>query len=347
MSDLFLLGCERSGSTWLANIFDAHPDVELWMEPFADYARIFPGMPDRNTWLGEATPDLRAVLRAGYARLPRLKHPLLHRPGRSPRLLRAEQATLGFARRWLRRGLGAELRRLERYELLHLNTRRTPVARLARKRAAPGCRVTKELRLNFQTGAVRGGFPEARFVVCLRHPGAQIASILGWMARGRLHELGRGLERFAARVREQERLAPFDRALAGLPEAESPEGRLAAWWAINYAVLLGDLEAAAAPHRVIHHERLSRHTADAVAELLDFADLPPDPAVDRYLDWSAATAPRGDEPTETVRRSAEHARRAIREVSEPVRSAVTAVLGRLEGAALLHPALAASAEAAG
>ena len=38
MRPVFILGCERSGSTWLGNIFDAHADVEFWMEPFADYA---------------------------------------------------------------------------------------------------------------------------------------------------------------------------------------------------------------------------------------------------------------------------------------------------------------------
>ena len=73
MSNVFLLGCERSGSTWLANIFDAHPDVELWMEPFADYAELFPAVPDRNAWLGQATPALEVAIRQGYARLPGLK----------------------------------------------------------------------------------------------------------------------------------------------------------------------------------------------------------------------------------------------------------------------------------
>ncbi len=344
MSDVFLLGCERSGSTWLANIFDAHPDVELWMEPFADYAELFPGVPDRNRWLGEATPVLVAALREGYARLPGLKYPLLHRPSGSPRLRRAEQTLLRSARRLLRRGPGAIPRRLERYELLQLNALETPVAQLTRKRSQPCCQLTKELRLNFKVALLRGCFPAARVIVLLRHPGAQVASILGWMERGRLGELARALQAFEARASEQERLAPFAKALAGLPSAGSREGKLAAWWAINYSVLLGDLEAGGVEHRVVSHERLSQATAREIAGLLAFAGLESDAAVDRYLAWSSASAARSDSPTETVRRSAEHSRNAIRDVSEPIRSAVAEVLDRLRDAGLLHDRLDASGE---
>ncbi len=345
MSDVFLLGCERSGSTWLANIFDSHPDVELWMEPFADYAGLFPGVPDRNGWLGEATPALEAALHEGYARLPGLKYPLLHRPGGALQLRRIEQALLCSARRWLRRGLRMNLAALERYELLQLNALETPVAQLTRKQAAPGCRVTKELRLNFKVGLLRGCFPEARFVVAMRHPGAQVASILSWMERGRLGELTRALTPFEARVREQKRLAPFAKALAGLPSAGTREGRLAAWWAINYSVLLGDLEAGGVEHRVVHHEKLSEATATEVSGLLAFAGLAPNAAVDRYLAWSSGSAPRSDSPTETVRRSAQHAQDAIRNVGEPVRSAIAAVLARLRDTGLLHAGLGTSIEA--
>ena len=345
MSDVFLLGCERSGSTWLANIFDSHPDVELWMEPFADYAGLFPGLPDRNGWLGEATPALEAALREGYARLPGLKYPLLHRPGGSLQLRRIEQTLLRSARRWLHRGLRMNLAALERYELLQLNALETPVAQLTRKRAAAGCQITKELRLNFKVGLLRGCFPEARFIVAVRHPGAQLASILGWMERGRLGELTRALAPFEARVHEQKRLAPFAKALEDLPSAGTREGRLAAWWAINYSVLLGDLEACGVEHRVVHHEKLSGATANEVSGLLAFAGLAPDAAVDRYIAWSGGSAPRSDSPTETVRRSAQHSQDAIRDVGEPVRSAVAAVLARLRDAGLLHAGLGASVEA--
>lgn len=344
MSDVFLLGGERCGSTWVANILDAHPDVELWMEPFADYAALFPGVPDRNVWVGEATPELQAAIREGFATLPGLKYPLFHCRGGSPRLLRAEQTLLRTARRWLRVGLHLNLRALARYELLQLNAIDTPVGRLTRKRPAPPVEVTKELRLNFKVGLLRDCFPLARFVVVVRHPGAQVASILSWMRRGRLGELARALEAFAARLREQDRLAPFEKALTDLPAARTLEGRLVAWWGVSYSVLLGDLAACGARHRVLRHERLCEATSDEVAALLAFVGLPADPAVDRYLEWSSATEPQGGSPTETVRHSAESSRAAIRYVGEPVREACGTVLGRLRDAGLLHAGLDASTE---
>lgn len=344
MSDVFLLGAERCGSTWVANILDAHPDVELWMEPFADYAGLFPAVPGRNVWLGEATPELEAAIREGFAALPGLKYPLFHRRGGSPRLQRAEQALLRTVQRWLRQGLHLNPRALARYELLQLNAIETPVGRLTRKRPAPLVEVTKELRLNFKAGLLRDCFPRARFVVVLRHPGAQVASILSWMGRGRLGELARALEAFGARLRGQDRLAPFERALTDLPAARTLEGTLVAWWGVSYSVLLGDLGARGAYHRVLRHERLCDATSDEVAALLAFVGLPADPAVDRYVDWSSATNPKGGSPTETVRHSAESSRAAIRSVSEPVREACATVLLRLRDAGLLHAELDASIE---
>jgi hypothetical protein len=41
---IFILGC-GGGSTWVSNILDAHPSVDFYMEPFADYAGIF-GFPE-------------------------------------------------------------------------------------------------------------------------------------------------------------------------------------------------------------------------------------------------------------------------------------------------------------
>jgi hypothetical protein len=344
MSNVFLLGCERSGSTWLANIFDAHPDVELWMEPFADYAELFPGVPDRSTWVGEPGPELERALQDGYARLPRLKYPLLHRPGASPRLLRAEQALLRSARRWLRRGLRSTPRALERYELLQLNAVETPVDHLTRKHSRPTCHVTKELRLNLKTGLLHGCFPDARFIVAVREPGAQVTSILGWLDRGRLGELARALEPFEAKLCDQDRLAPFARALADRPATDSREHRLAVWWAVNYAVLLSDLESGDVQHRVVNHRRLSEAPAEQAAALLDFAGLEPDASVEGYIAWSSANSPRSGSPTETARRSAEHAHETLRDVAEPVREAVTAVLARLRDADLLPAALARALE---
>jgi hypothetical protein len=342
MSDVFLLGCERSGSTWLANIFDAHPDVELVMEPFADYTRLFPGIPDRNTHAGEPSRSQCAAVREGYEQLASIKYPLLYRPGRPVWLRRAEQCAVAALRRPSRRLLGRVPPFQDRYQLLQLNSLATPVARMTRKNRLPGARVTKELRLNFKVPLLCAAFSEPRFIVVLRNPSAQIASILGWMERGQLGELGRALGTFSSQMAGQARFAPLVRALGSPGSHDEIEKQLAVWWALNYSVLLEDLERCGADYQLARHERLAQHASGEVARLIGFAGLTPDPAVDRYVAWSTHTDPRGNSATETVRRSAEFSSEAIRNAPERVTTAVKRVLDRLGRAQLLHEQLAES-----
>ena len=80
---IFILGSERSGSTWLANIFDAHPGVEFYMEPFADYAGIFPEVPGRNIYIDEVDHGMKQKVRAGYNQLHQLKYPMSYKRNRA------------------------------------------------------------------------------------------------------------------------------------------------------------------------------------------------------------------------------------------------------------------------
>lgn len=345
MRDLFLLGTERSGSTWLANILDAHPAVDLVMEPFADYAGLFPEIPDRNVCVEHGSAELCRALQAGYARLPGFQHPWLYRPGRSPWLRRGEQRAVQGLRRVLRRGAGLSPQRLERYVLLQLNSLETPSAHLTRKRRPAALRVTKELRLNFKVPLLREAFPEARFLVVLRHPGAQIASILAWMQRGRLGELSRALTGLRDAARGQERLrAPAEALFTGSPE-DGLVTALAAWWALQHAVLLADLERVGAPHTIVRYERLAQDAGAEVEGLLGFAGLDAAVEVERYVAWSAAGDPRGGSPTETVRRSAAYAREAMAAVPPSVEAALRRVRDRLRQAGLLDAGLEAAFEA--
>jgi hypothetical protein len=340
MRDVFLLGCERSGSTWLANIFDAHPDVELIMEPFADYARLFPAIPDRNSHVCAATRGHREELEAGYAQLTASKYPLLYRPGRPLWLRRAEQHAASAMRRASQRAFGRATLAQDRYQLLQINSTATPWSRLSRKQRRPAARITKELRLNFKAPLLHAAFPGSRFVVIIRHPGAQIASILRWMQRGHLKELGRALETFDARIAEQDRFATLAEACGGLAAGQTVEQRLARWWALNYTVLLEDLDRCGASYRVTRHDRLAEDPPAESARLLDFAGLDPSAAVDRYVAWSSHTAPRRFAPTETVRRSAESSAEAIHNVPTRVTKALACVAERLARAKLLHEQLA-------
>lgn len=332
---LFLLGCERSGSTWLANVLDAHPEVELAMEPFTDRADFFPGFPDRTVPLSQGYPALAREVERGYARLARAKHPLLYRRGRSPSLHRLDLALLrglDRARRRLRLGRAASSRRHER---AWLHARHTPIGRMTRKSREPRCRVTKELRLCFKAPFLAEAFPDARFAVALRHPGAQLASVLRHLELRRLRELGQSLPAFADALKNEPCLERY----RGFVEGADATGLLVVWWLAHYDVLLGDLRRLGAPLCVVHHEQACRWPVEAAAELLAFCGLRPSGEVERYVEWSTRTPARSDSPLETTRDAARDAQRAVDAVDPALCERIVTVLEAAVQRGGIDPAL--------
>ena len=68
-SIVFILGCQRSGTTWLANIFDSSPDTLLFMEPFSVPYGIFPDFPESSYVLERTSPFLDNYLHHEVVRL--------------------------------------------------------------------------------------------------------------------------------------------------------------------------------------------------------------------------------------------------------------------------------------
>jgi hypothetical protein len=318
---VFLLGTERSGSTWVTNIFDAHPGVEVLMEPFADYAGLFPGFPGRNVCVPGPDATLSRILREGYARLPSCKYPLLYRPGRPAALMAIDQAAAFMTARLAARTRRSRPAWIVRHELLNLHQSAVGVAHRPRKESKPRVQVTKELRLNLKAPLLEYAFPGSAFVVTLRHPGAQIASVRRLMQTGRLAELRRSLDGFVDAVLTQERLRPY-RSLVN--RARGMDENLAAWWVIHNDVLLSDLDALGARVMLVEHARLAQEPVAVTAEMLAHAGLTMTPEVEAYLRHST-TGHGSSSPLDTQRHSAEHARRTVADVSPEIRGALERV----------------------
>jgi hypothetical protein len=344
VTPVFVLGCERSGSTWVANILDAHPDVELWMEPAADYAGLLPELADRNTWCGAPSPGEVDALRAGLAGLARAKYPLAYRPGRWPGLRAADAAAARAVRAACRHARRPAPAWLARYELLNLHASRIPVRLQTRKRRAPSRVVVKELRLQLKARLVAAAFPEARALVTLRHPVTQVASMARLLAGGGLGELARALRRFPAAVASQPRLRAWAELVHAAERAAAPAPQLALYWLVAYQTLLEDLEACGLPHRVVSHEALARDPETGADELLAWCDLPASAEVLRYVRWSSASEAAQPAAVDTSRDSRSVAERAHAAVAPELRAQVTLTLERAAKTAPLHPALAARLE---
>lgn len=335
MSPTFVLGCERSGSTWLANVLDSHPGVELWMEPFADYAGLFPGLALRLPVAVDA--GRVGLVRCGVARLTCHKHPLLYRRGRTTALESLDRR-LAHGVRWTARRVGAAIPRwVQRYELLNLNAREVPTSLRVRKTRSPSLHVIKELRLNFAVALLREAFPEARFVVVLRHPVAQVASMHRWIGRGHLGELAAHLPAFLRSPAIPQPLRAH--ALLAAGREEELTAALSAYWIASHGALLGDLRERGCPHLVLRHEDLCSQPDARVAELLRFCGLDAVPEVAGYLAASTQGEARDPSPLDTRRASRTLSGRSLADASPALHRHVMRSLDAAAKEGLLDPGL--------
>ncbi len=331
MKHVFILGSERSGSTWLGNIFSAHPQVGFYMEPFSRYTGLFPELSGRNGCVAAPQPEQVRVVKRDVARLKRAKYPLLYRPGRPPVLLSVDRAVARLCNSLSRFTGSTVSRRSACFSVLNYNAAHLPPAQVAAAERHTQVAVIKELRANFKGWLLASAFPEARFVVVIRHPGAQITSIIKHFQRGRLGELRQDLNGFRDAVETQQRLAMYRPLLEDVDPSAPAEALLPIWWLVNYDVLLTDLAAAGARTVTITHESLSRAPLAESAKLFGFCEMEMAPEVTRYIHTSST---RDGDPAVTMdthRQSDRYYLQAIDNVPEVLSERIDTVLTRWLG----------------
>ncbi len=335
---VFLVGCERSGATWLANIFDAHPRAELWMEPCAPHARLLERPVAREIHAARVA-GTGGALGEAFADLGRHKYPLAYRRGRSLLWSSLDRGATRAISRIARRIAGRTPLWVARYELLNLNQSEVPWAWRTRKRRGADVEVTKDVRLGLQVPLLARAFPQARFLVMVRHPVAQVASMYRSIEVGDLPELAALLPRFPDAVARQPRLRALRELVARVEERRDLATSLAFYWLVNYQTVLEDLSACGATHRVVRHEELSGEPEAVASGLLDWCGLGSDPAVLSYVSRSSRSEVVRPSPLDTARDSRSVALRALLRAPVVVRDSVVALLDEAVKTGLLHQEL--------
>jgi len=331
---VFIVGCERSGSTWIANILDSHPDVEFFMEPFADYVEIFRGLPERNIYIPSGNVQLRAIVENGVRGLAAMKYSLLYNRNR-PVVLKFLDRVLLWQYRFLCRSLRMRpALRASRHGLLNLNTAAIPVRRHFRKNRNSSTWVIKDLRLPFKIGLLSQVFPNAKYVISIRDPGAQIMSILNLFKRGSLVELKKALPSFIKCIQDNDRFRKYRELCTHFDWENDVETMLAIWWLINYNTLLEDLSGFGLEHMMVRHEVISENPNETVQDVLRFCGLDMDTQVESYVCQSSTSNQCVASPVDTYRYSAEYSKNTILSVPTALRRKIGCIFSYGDGSLL-------------
>jgi len=320
---LLLLGAPRSGTTWLAKIFDSHPEVLYRHEPdtvlrtldfpkFCETAEIGPHRANARRYLDRLT-TVRTLKAAGSL----------------PIFRKSYQTGIAFR---LRSACILGLRACEQLAPLRGWARRTPIPDLA-DAAEPDREPVVVIKSVSAGGRVRlfaEAVPEARIILIVRHPCGQVASMLRGIA---LHKFERDVmvEEILG-LPQADRLGLTAARLGAMPEVE----RHAWHWAVLNQKALDDLPRAARA-RVLRYEDLSQAPVAVAHDLLDFAGLDWHPQVGRFIE-SSTRASGVDRYYNTTKDPVAAMNRWRQELSPEDQRRVLAVAEQTEAGRLFIPA---------
>ncbi len=322
---VFILGSQRSGTTWLTNIFDANPYTLIFMEPFAPFYGIFPEFPDASYFLENSSAYLDNLLQVEMpTRLLRYKSLLFRQSMADPVWFRVE--------RWLAKVVVKShqfvpnrlQKRIRKFELLNLNHWADGYP-IYPKNSWPPMWVIKELRFAGKIPILQHVFPQAHFIVIMRHPCATVHSILKWFERGSLGELRRDLETYLEKIEIQAVSQPYKNLIADCRNGNIVH-KIALYWRISYETMFRQMEKYSSVQFLIY-EQLALQAKETVERIFGQVGISWSPSVDEYLSYSTNEKAKDSSPITTVRESAEYYRYWIEEIAKDVHQAVLDITG--------------------
>lgn len=318
---VFILGTQRSGTTWLANIFDSHPDCLHFYEPFAPAYGIFPYFPDEFTYLEPPATRLAARLRHDLPRLVSRRSLLFDPVHESHRQFALEAWLMGHIEAGARRAKLAPPAFAAQFNLLHLNRiGQQPVAYFP-KSDHIRIHAIKEVRLYFKLPFLAATFPEARFIHVVRHPAAVVNSMVAFLKRGRLVEIRDHIDDFAGMVAAQPRFEHYRPLLERVAHGTLPE-KLAAYWRVANETLAADASAVSGRSLHIVYEDLAMDPLSRVSAMFRWCGLSMPAAADAYVRDSSTSRSERKTVLDTNRVSATYYRDWVGKASPEVLNAV-------------------------
>ncbi len=265
---VLILGAPRSGTTWLAKIFDSHPDVLYRHEP--DTVLRAYDLP----WACDAA-DIPLHLDAARAYLARLMETATVKTAGSLPMFpkRFEPVPARLLRRAIVYGLRVAALSPQGERL----GRNIPVPDLLDPARHPELRVViKSVGSLGRAGLFAAALPQARIVFIVRDAWGQVASMRRGVARGKFEDTLPIAELVDPQRAARYGLTPAQ--FATLPQVE----QLAWNWAILNEKVIEDL-AGRDRVKLVRYQDLCEQPVQQARELLDFAGLSWDPQTEAFL----------------------------------------------------------------
>lgn len=289
---LFLLGNQRSGTTWITNVLNRSPAVMIFYEPFEKGLGAFPDFPEEPVYVERPSSALRTALGGQYAAM-------LDRQSRYFRRSRLTRYLAACACDALVRaghcGLGVGLSRGRLKALEQLRVVNQWHGEYIRQHLTPkGASVRpfiKETRLHLKLGTLRTVFPDTRIALIMRHPYPVIRSTVKWFEQGRLQELQRKLTYFFDIYRSQRLPADLPAEVLEMGLEGDVENKLLAHWLIANETALDFCERHPESALVLTYEGLCRHPLHDFRRLFAFYGIEFDDISRRYAAASSSTRP--------------------------------------------------------
>ncbi len=261
---LLIVGAPRSGTSWLAKIFDSHPEVLYRHEPDTIYrTRDFPVYCPPQAFDAHSAAARQYLTQILAIRTSKVV-------GSVPVFPKAYLSPLASA---LRGGWALSTKIGEQLPLIGPLFRRVQIPDLIASRGPRPALVMKSIAALGRCGLYLHTCPEAKAILIIRHPCGHIASVLRGLDMGK----------FDSSVPITEDFGVYE-DLAGTREAEtygldfaafkamSPIERLAWRWALSNEKAMNDLDLFDRA-RAIRYEDLCEEPERLSRELFDFAGL--------------------------------------------------------------------------
>ena len=322
---IFILGAQRSGTTWLANIFDSSPETLLFVEPFAPAYDVIPEFPEASYFFEHSSSYLDHLLKVETpVRLLRYKSLITKKSMISPKWFWIERWLIRMAAKTPRILPIRVQNRIRKFELLNLN-RMEDNYPLYPKNRLPSAWAIKELRLAGKIPLLQSAFPGAHFIVIIRHPCATVHSILNWFEKGRLSELRQDLETYLQKI-EVQAISRFYAKLLASCRTATLAHKLGLYWRITYETILRHLEDYPRVKLIIY-EQLALKPHETIEETFKHIGLSFSDSLRNYLTYSTTNISNSSSPINTVRNSADYYKLWCKQISEMTQKSILEITG--------------------